>query len=145
MPPGARSRVASTPFHRSSSSGSVKKSNTVSGRAPIRISRSTTPDADGSTATIAPPLLPLGCRPEARQGIVPELLDELAQLRQTLGPHAVEPPGPLAPLDDQLRLTQHAQVLGDRRARDVEVRRDLAGGQLVVTDEAKDLPSARGR
>jgi hypothetical protein len=34
-------------------------------------------------------------------------------------------------------------VLRDGRARDVEVRRDLPGGELAVTDEGQDVAAAR--
>jgi len=34
-------------------------------------------------------------------------------------------------------------VLGDRRPRDLEVRRDLAGAELVLSDEAQDRAPSR--
>lgn len=49
--------------------------------------------------------------------------------------------GPQATLDDQSRLFEDGEVLGDGRPRDLELSGDLAGGQLLIADEAEDLPS----
>src|SRR5918994_4784505 len=98
MPPGRGSSAASVPFQRSSRSGSVTNSNTVSGRAAIRISRVTTPVA--STATRAPPFLGLGGVPEPVEPLVPEVLHEGSQLGEALGAGPIQPPGAVATLDE---------------------------------------------
>src|SRR5213080_4294415 len=100
MPPGRGSSCASMPFQRSMRTGSVKKPKMVSGRAAMRTSRSTTSAGLGS-ATPAPPLFQLGLLLEAGELLIPELLDEGAQLGQPLRPGAVQSPRAEAPLDDQ--------------------------------------------
>src|SRR5262245_36488199 len=57
---------------------------------------------------------------------------------------AVDAAGPLPSLHHEPGLAQHAQVLADRRPGDVELRRDLACGQLPVPDKFED-PQAAGR
>src|SRR6266480_5830377 len=74
---------------------------------------------------------------------VPELLQEVLDLDEPLGTCPVEAPGAVASLAHEPRLLQDVQVLGDRRPRDLEVRRDLAGAELSVTDEAQDRAPSR--
>src|SRR6266508_5877301 len=71
---------------------------------------------------------------------VPELLEEVLELGEPFGTCPVQPPGAVASLAHEPRLLQDVQVLGDRRPRDVEVRRDLPGAELVVADECENLP-----
>ena len=89
------------------------------------------------------PLLSFGFPFERIEARVPELLQELPQLGQSLGTRAVEAPGAVAPFVHEPGLLQQRQVLRDRRTRHVEVRRDLAGRELSVADELQDLPAAR--
>src|SRR5919202_5223621 len=71
---------------------------------------------------------------------VPELLEKLLEIREPFRPCAVQAARTVASLAHEPRLLQDVQVLGDRRPRDVEVRRDLAGGELVVPYERQDPP-----
>ena len=49
----------------------------------------------------------------------------------------------LAPLGEQAGVLEHGEVLAHRGARDVERRRDLAGGELVVGHQAQDRAAPR--
>src|ERR671919_527921 len=141
MPPGRGSSSAFRPFHWIILSGSVKNSNTVAGAAAIRTSRSTM--LRSSTCTAFPPFLELGRQRQALQAVCPEALHELAQPAQALRPRPVETPGSFPTLHDEPGLLQHRQVLGDRRSRDLELGRDLSGGQLCIPDELEDAPATR--
>src|SRR5512132_2486863 len=135
MPPGRGSVVASAASHRVSLSGSVKKPNTVSGLASIRISF--TIGSVPTASVISPsPLFSFRLAAEGLEPLVPELPKELAQAIETLRPGPVETPRAFAPLGQEARFSQHAQVLRDRRPRDVaELRRDRPCGQLGITDQ----------
>src|SRR5512132_1754065 len=74
---------------------------------------------------------------------VPEALQEVPELDQALRSRPVEAPGAVASLAHEPRLLQDVQMLGDRRPRDLEVRRDLAGAELVLADEAQDRAPSR--
>src|SRR5918996_5574203 len=141
MPPGRGSSSAFRPFHWIILSGSVKNSNTVAGPAAIRTSRSTM--LRSSTCITFPPFLELSRQRQALQALCPEALHELAQPAEALGPRPVETPSSLPALDDQPGFLQHRQVLGDRGPRDLELVRDLTGGQLPLPDELEDAPAAR--
>jgi hypothetical protein len=123
-------------------SGSVKKANTVSGLASICRSW-TMGSVRASAVTLASPLFSLRLAHEDVEAIAPELVKEGAQLRQAFGARAVQAPGALAALGHEPGLLEHADVLRDGRARDVEVRRDLPGGELAVADEGQDVAAAR--
>src|SRR5437660_6080494 len=76
---------------------------------------------------------------------VPELLQEVLELGEPVGTYSVQAPRAVASLAHEPRLLQDVQMLGDRRPRDVEVGRDLAGAQLLVANEPEDLtPPRRG-
>ena len=80
---------------------------------------------------------------QAIEAAGPELVEEPAQLGHpgVVGP--VEVPGAVAPVEDELRLTQDAQVLGDRRPGHVlEPGGDHGGGELVGPDDPEDLAAA---
>src|ERR687895_1568603 len=141
MPPGRGSSSAFRPFHWIILSGSVKNSNTVAGPAAIRTSRSTM--LRSSTCIAFPPFLELGRQRQALQSLCPEALHELAQPAKPLRHRPVETPGSLPALHDQSGFLQHRQVLGDRRPRDLELGRDLTGGELRIPDELEDAPAAR--
>src|SRR5712691_2141667 len=142
MPPGRGSRSAFMPFQRVSFSGSTKNSQTVSGLAAIEIVRST--EVVSVVASMLLPLLLLRFAFECFQSHVPELLEELLELGEPFRTCSVKAPRAVPSLAHEPRLLQDVQVLGDRGPRDVEVRRDLAGAQLVVADEREDL-TAPGR
>src|SRR5580765_4928480 len=129
------------PFQRMSFSGSTKNSQTVSGLAAIEIVRSTT--AVSVVASMLPSLLLLCFAFEGFQARVPEALEELAELLEALGPHAVQASRAVSSLAHEPRLLEDVQMLGDGRARDVEVRGDLARTQFAVADEGQDLPPPR--
>src|SRR5207244_12821367 len=122
---------ASNTFQRSRRTGAVKKPQMVCGRAAMRTSRSTTSTGFALT-TADPPLLQLGLLLEAGELLVPEPLDEGTQLGQPLRPGTVQPPRTETALHDQPGFLQDAQVLGDGRTGDVEVRRDLPGRALAL-------------
>jgi len=79
---------------------------------------------------------------ESTQALGPEDLEITPELGDGLGPGAIKALRPVSALGDQARLLQDAQVLGDRRPRDVEPAGDLADRELLARDEAKDLAAA---
>jgi hypothetical protein len=56
---------------------------------------------------------------------------------------SVEAPASLSTFGDESARSQDLEVLGDRRGSRGELRRDLAGGQHVASDEADDLAAVR--
>src|SRR2546429_4596985 len=130
------------PFQRTSLSGSTKNSQTVSGLAASEIVRSI--EVVSVVASMLLQLLLLRFAFECFEPHVPELLEEVLELGEPFGTYPVQAPRAVPSLTHEPRLLQDVQVLGDRRPRDVEVRRDLAGAQLVVTDERENL-TAPGR
>src|SRR3954453_21789045 len=142
-PPGRGSVVADTHAQRVSFSGSVKKPKIVSGLAAMRTSRTIGSVVTASGMALAP-LVFLRLATQRLEPLVPELLQERADVPQTPGPRAVQAARPLAPLVEQPRLAQHAQVLRDRRARHVaELGGDGARGELVGPHQAQDVAAAR--
>src|SRR5919201_2083346 len=142
MPPGRASSSALRPFHCTIFSGSTKNSNTVSGRAAILISRSTTvATSGGSTATSPPSLFEFGRVLQTLEAFVPERFEKRPQIGEALGTKPVEPPRPFSPLRHEPRLAQDAQVLRHGRSRDLEAGGDLPGGKLVRADEGEDAPA----
>src|ERR1044071_3323199 len=139
MPPGLGSRLAWRPFHSTIFSGSVKNSNTVSGRAAILISRSTTVATSGwSTATSPPSFFVLCGDLQALEPVAPERVQECTQVLEPFAADAVQALRPLAALAHQPRAFQNGQVLGHRRPRDGELGGDLTGRALAVRDELED-------
>src|SRR4029078_2944002 len=146
MPPGCGSRSASRPFHSTIFSGSVKNSNTVSGRAAILTSRSTTVATSGwSTATSPPSLLVLRGDLQALEPLAPERFQERPQIFEAFAPDAVEALGALAPFAHEPRAFQDGQVLGHRRPRDRELGGDLGRRALSVGHELEDAAAVRLR
>ena len=66
-------------------------------------------------------------------------------LGEPFGTCAVQPSCAVPALVHEPRLLEDVQVLGDRGPRDVEVGRDLAGAELVVSDEGEDLRASSAR
>src|SRR5262249_52190334 len=87
--------------------------------------------------------LPRGLRFECLEPAVPEAVEEVPQLDEPFGTGPVEASGAVASLAHEPRLLQDVQVLGDCRPRDLEMRRDLAGAELVLPDEAQDRAPSR--
>src|SRR5215217_6440729 len=123
----------SIPIHRIAFSGSTRNSQTVSGLASIASVRSY------ATVSVAAfmllPFLLLRFALECVEPDIPEVLEELSELRETFGTCPVQAACAVASLVHEPRLLQDVQMLGDRRTRDVEVRRDLACAELLVADE----------
>src|SRR5258705_12582238 len=126
----------STPFQRRIFSGSTRNSQTVSGLASIRTSRST--EVCSAVRSIFSLLLSFDLAFEGRQLHVPELLEERLELGEALGARPVQASGAVSSFVHEPGLLQHGQMLGDRRTGDVEVRGDLARGHLVVEDESQN-------
>src|SRR5919109_901436 len=144
MPPGRASRSALRPFHCTIFSGSMKKSNTVSGRAAILISRSTAAATSGcSTATTPPSLFEFRRHLEPLEPLVPEGLDERAEVGKAFRPHPIKPPRPFASLGEKSGSLEHGEVLRDRRPGDVEAGGNLARAQLPLGDELEDAAPMR--
>src|SRR5688572_5754703 len=139
-PPGRGSSAAAWPIQRVAFSGCTRNSHTVSGLASIWISRLT---AVSVLASILLPFLEFGLSLERLEPLVPELLEELPDRLEALRADPVEAPRAVAPLVHEPRLLQDGQVLRHSRPGDVEVRRDLARGELVVTDERQDQAAVR--
>src|SRR5579864_359082 len=117
----------------------------MSGRAAMRTSRTS---VSSSCSMRGFPLLVLfgfGSETQPVEAVVPKAVDEVADLGERLGAGAVETAHTVAPLGDQPGLAEHAQVLGDGRAGDVELLGDGARGHLAVADQAEDLAAAGGR
>src|SRR4051794_1216997 len=76
--------------------------------------------------------------------VAPQLVKELPQGDEPLRSRSVEPPSAVASLAHESRLLEDGQVLRDRRPGDVEVRRDLTGSNLTVTDESEDGSASGG-
>src|SRR4029079_13804472 len=128
MPPGCGSRSASRPFHNTIFSGSVKNSNTVSGRAEILTSRSTQIASSGWSPATSPPSFLVLCGDfQALEAVAPERFQECPQILEALAPHAVEALRAFAPLAHEPRTFEDGQVLGNGRAGNGELARNLAG------------------
>src|SRR6516162_7671143 len=125
-PPGTGSSLWSMPIHRAIFPGSVKYEYTTSGLAAMCSSCVNGAASSGSGML----RLLLGRRLEAGQVLGPELLDEGPGVSERLGTGAVEPPVPVSSLGHEACLPEDRQVLRDRRPAHIEVRRDLAGGEL---------------
>src|SRR5262245_1844449 len=141
MPPGCGSTSAPMPIQRMTFRGSTKNSQTVSGFASIEIVRSYT--VVSVTASMLLALLLFCLAFECLEPDVPEALEEVSELDEPFGTCAVEASGAVASFAHEPRLLQDVQVLGDRRPRDLEVRRDLAGAELAVADEAQNRAPSR--
>src|SRR5215210_6982640 len=82
---------------------------------------------------------------ECLEPLVPELVEKRLQLRKPFRPGLVEAPRAAAPLAHETRLPEDVEVLGHRRPRDVEVRRDLPRRELPGSHEGEDpAPPRRG-
>src|SRR5262245_8273328 len=74
---------------------------------------------------------------------VPEGLEKVLDLDETFGTRPIQASSAVASLAHEPRLLQDAQMLGDRGARHVELGGDLAGAELLVTDEGQDRSPPR--
>jgi len=93
-------------------------------------------------------LLPLLCFCKVlnpTQAASPVIFDNGAQRPESGLVRAVDAAGPLPAIHHEPGVAQHAQMLADRRPGDVELRRDLACGQLPIPDQFEDPQSARRR
>src|SRR5580658_4172598 len=128
------------PCQRRIFSGSVKKGNTASGGAAIRISCSMTSSPGGTVAVLH---LFLHRQLQAAQSCGPEHLEVVTQLGQALGPGPVDDPRGVATALEQAGLDEHPKMLGDGGTAELEVRGDLPRGELVVGHEPQDLAPVR--
>jgi hypothetical protein len=87
--------------------------------------------------------LALGGSLEGTQALGPEDLQVTPELGDGLRSGAIEALRAVSPFGDQAGLLQDAEVLGDRRPRDVEAAGNVADGELLARDEAEDLAAAR--
>ncbi len=87
-------------------------------------------------------MIGFGGRLQAREALTPEVVEELAQLGETLRADAVQPPGAVASFVEQPGVLEHPEVLRDRGAGHVEMRCDRARAQLVVADKAQDVTAS---
>src|ERR1700693_6369953 len=140
-PPGRASNDAVMPHHAVVFCGSTRTCQTVSGLASIAIVRST---AVSVLLAMLLPLLSFCLAFQHLEPLAPEVVEESPPLDEPFGPRAVETSRAVAPLIHEPCLLQHGQMLGDRRPRHVEVRRDLAGGPLLVPHEPEDPAPVRG-
>src|SRR3954470_2892925 len=139
-PPGRGSNDAVMPHHAVVFSGSTRNCQTVSGLASIAIVRSTAVSV--LLAMLA--LLSFSFAFQRLEALAPELVEEHLELDEPLRTCAVEAPGAVASLVHEPRLLQHGQMLGDRRPGYVDMRRDLARGQLPDRREPQDPAPVRG-
>src|SRR4051794_21209704 len=130
------------PIHEHDLSGSTRSSHTVSGLAAITSSRSI---AIVSVAFATSLLLSFRFSLQRLELCVPESVEERLQLGEPLRARAVEALRAVPSLVHQPRLLEDTEVLGDRRPRHVEARRDLARRELTLTDELEDLSPPRLR
>ena len=77
------------------------------------------------------------------QALGPEDFEGRPELSDGLGSRPIETLGPVPPLGDEARVFEDAEMLRDRRPRDVETARDVADGELLARDEPKDLAASR--
>ncbi|HET9162882.1 MAG TPA: hypothetical protein VFN89_05475 [Solirubrobacterales bacterium] len=85
-------------------------------------------------------LLQLGGELQPLETFGPEAVEEVAQAGKPLGSRPVEPAGAFAPFVEQTGISQHRQMLRNSRSGDLEMRGDLAGSHLLVTNEGEDPP-----
>ena len=79
---------------------------------------------------------------QGTQTLGPEHLERCPKLGDGLGSCTVQTLRALAPLRHQACLLQDAEVLGDRRPRDIEPPRDVADRELLAGNQAKDLAAS---
>src|SRR5207253_759078 len=99
--------------------------------------------AASAFAGIAVLLLRLHLALEGVEAIVPELIEELAQLEQPFRAGSVDASRAVAALSHETCVVQDPQVLRDRLPCDIEVRGDPPRGHLMVADEMQDLTAPR--
>src|SRR3981081_2724029 len=123
------------PIHDDAFFGSPSSSHTVSGFAAITSSRSTAVSVAFATLLL---LLSFGLSLQRLELLVPEAVEKRSQLGEPLWARSIEALCAVPPLVHETRLLQHAQVLGDCWARDLEMRCDLTGRQLPAPDQFED-------
>src|SRR3989304_1634619 len=119
MPPGRGSALTLRPIHSAILFGSVRKLNTVSGRAAIVSVRSMA-SVVVACIVVSPLLVALGAVPQPFEAVVPHAFQEGPYFGQPFGAGPVKPPRSLPSLGHQPRLLQHTEVLLDGRPADDE-------------------------
>src|SRR4051794_4234938 len=115
---------------------SVKTANARSCGASTTMLRRTA-RSDDCCSTIALLLL-LGGIAERRERLVPEGVEVGAQVGQCLRVHLVEPARADFAVDDEPRVLEHLQVLGDRRAADRQLAGELADRPRTLDQALED-------
>jgi hypothetical protein len=80
---------------------------------------------------------------EVGQAISPELLEVVPQPGKPLRAGTIQPSGPSAGDGNEADLLQDPQVLGDGRARHLELRGNFPRRELLAEHHPEDLPAAR--
>ena len=75
-----------------------------------------------------------GLRLEGVERIGPELVEELAQRTQRISLHGIHPTRAVSPVDDESRVLEHAQMLGDGRPAHGKVPSQLAHRQWPIPE-----------
>jgi hypothetical protein len=88
-------------------------------------------------------LLALGGVLQRTQALGPEDLERGPELSDGFRSRAVQALRAIPPQGDEAGVLQDAEVLRDRRPRDVEAARDVADRELLARDQAKDLAASR--
>ena len=80
---------------------------------------------------------------ERVEGDGPELVEVVAKRLESDGIDLVEPAVSLRPVDDEPRVLQDPQMLGDRGTADRELARQLADGQRAGREARQDRAAGR--
>jgi hypothetical protein len=75
--------------------------------------------------------------------VIPELVEEDADASEALGPCAVEPPLPLAPLGQKSSVLEHTEMMRDCGPGDRELSGYLSCCTLFVANEDQDSAPVR--
>src|SRR6266853_294627 len=97
----------------------------------------------GSSSAMASRPVLLDAALERRKAVIPEHIDEGAQIAERLVVHAVEAFRPVAPQLQQAHAGEQPQVLGNGLPRGPEVRGNLAGGKLGAVHQSQDRDALR--
>src|SRR5215469_9568192 len=138
MPPGCASRVARMPSQRTSFSGSVKKENTISGRAAIYRSRSTI-SSSGAVMGSGSPFFSFRLLLQALQMLIPKAVQKTPQFSKTFWVSTIKPLRSFAAHGHQIGSHEDLQVLGNSWTGQREMRRDVARRAFRTAKKQQDL------
>src|SRR5271169_1683544 len=86
-------------------------------------------------------VVPFNCGLECGQGLIPELVEVGAQGADAVQTHLVNAAVAVGPVDDQPGVLEHFEVLGDGRAADGQVTRQLSDRLRTSCQAFKDRAS----